>query len=91
MNSNSAKIYAFGLNFLLITNEGNYEIKSDGVYPSTMTANGLVEVPFDTTVQGALNNAIDVMSQKTSVDFAKGLRITFNEKIEDFDGPAESV
>ena len=88
-NNNSAKIFADGADYLIEKNDGNVIIKSDGVYPTTRTGNTLVEVPWDITTFGALNNAIEAMETKVSTDTAKGLRPLFFEKMEDYDSPEE--
>lgn len=87
---NTAKIYQDGPDFLLEKNTGNVIIKDDGVYPTTRTGNTLDPVPFDSAVQAKLNNAIYAMSQKVSLDTAKGIVDLLAEKMEDFDGPETS-
>lgn len=82
---NSAKLYQLEDGFLLETNEGNFEIKKSGVYPTTRTGNDLTEAPFDITAMGVLENAIVAMSAFAPVGLAIGLKIVFIEKSEDFD------
>ena len=82
---NSAKLYQLEDGFLLETNEGNFEIKNSGVYPTTRTGNDLTEAPFDTTSMGVLENATVAMSSLAPLGLAVGLKILFIEKSEDFD------
>jgi len=84
-NMNSAKLYQLEDGFLLEKNEGNFEIKNSGVYPTTRTGNDLTEAPFDITAMGVLENAIVAMSAFAPVGLAIGLKIVFIEKSEDFD------
>lgn len=83
--ANTAKLYQDGSNFLLTSNEGNYLIKNDGVYKTTLTGEGLDEVSFDINVQNALINATNASEDRVSYDACKMLAITITEKIEDFE------
>ena len=85
--ANSCKFYQDGNDILMESEDGNFIIKTVGMYPTTRTGNLLTEIPCDATVEGVLQNAINAMSETVSVDFAKGVMILVKEKKEDYDGP----
>ena len=82
---NTAKLYVDGDGFLVETNEGNYLVNNSGVYPTLRTGNDLEEALWDSTFEGVLENAITAMSKFVSLDTAKGLKLLYIEKSEDFD------
>lgn len=82
---NTAKLYVDEDGFLVETNEGNYLINNSGVYPTLRTGNDLEEALWDSTFEGVLENAITAMSKFVSLDTAKGLKLLYIEKSEDFD------
>ena len=83
--ANTAKLYQDGSDLLLTTNRGNYSVKSDGIYKTTQTGEGLTEVSFDITAQSIFQNAADASVDRISYDTCIGLLITVDEKMEDFD------
>lgn len=83
--ANTAKLYQDGSDLLLSTNNGNYIIKSDGIYRTTRNGEGLTELPFDITAQAAFDNATSASDTRLSVDACNALCILVNEKMEDFD------
>ena len=82
---NTTKLYQDGSDLLLTSNLGNYLIKSDGIYNSTRTGEGLTEVPFDLTAQAAFDNATNASEDRISYDACEALCVLVNEKMEDFD------
>ncbi len=82
---NTAKLYVDEDGFLVETNEGNYLVNNSGVYPTLRTGNDLEEALWDSTFEGVLENAITAMSKFVSLDTAKGLKLLYIEKSEDFD------
>lgn len=83
--ANTAKLYQDGSDLLLTTNRGNYSVKSDGIYKTTRTGEGLTEIPFDVTAQAAFQNATDASEDRLSYDACVALNVLVNEKMEDFD------
>ena len=87
---NTTKLYQDGSDLLLTSNLGNYIIKSDGIYKTTITGENLTEIPFDVTAQAAFNNATEASEDRLSHETCVALGITVIDKMEDFDGPSES-
>ena len=83
--ANTTKLYQDGSDMLLTTNRGNYSVKSDGIYKTTRTGEGLTEVPFDITAQAAFDNATNASVERLSYDACEALNVLVNEKMEDFD------
>ena len=83
--ANTTKLYQDGSDLLLTTNRGNYSVKSDGIYKTTRTGEGLTEVPFDVTAQAAFQNATDASEDRLSYDACEALLPLADEKMEDFD------
>ena len=82
---NTTKLYQDGSDLLLTSNLGNYLIKSDGIYNSTRTGEGLTEIAFDVTAQAAFQNATDASEDRLSYDACVALLPLADEKMEDFD------
>ena len=83
--ANTTKLYQDGSDLLLTTNRGNYSVKSDGIYKTTRTGEGLTEIPFDVTAQAAFQNATDASEGRLSYDACVALLPLVDEKMEDFD------
>jgi hypothetical protein len=82
---NTTKLYQDGSDLLLTTNRGNYSVKSDGIYKTTRTGEGLTEVPFDITAQAAFENAVAASEYRVSYDACVALLPLVDEKMEDYD------
>lgn len=82
---NTTKLYQDGSDLLLTTNRGNYSVKSDGIYKTTRTGEGLTEVAFDITAQAAFENAVAASEYRVSYDACVALLPLVDEKVEDFD------
>jgi hypothetical protein len=62
-----AQIYQDGDGYLLVTSEGNYEVRNSGFFTTTRDAAGLSVAYPDTTVQGVSANGKDSVNESKMV------------------------
>ncbi len=79
-----AQIYQDGDGILLVTSEGNYEMRNSGWFNTDRDATGLTVAYPDTTVQAIAANATDSVqeSKMVSLETAKALEALVQHLIE---------
>lgn len=84
---NTTKLFSAGTNYILSCGNGlKYLITPYAVVRVALDTENLTEVPFDVTVQGMINNALEYAGNVVMfVDEIKLIEALVQEKIEDFD------
>jgi len=82
---NSTKLYLYNDGYILVTVSGNYYITNNFIKPTDVSVESLEETVFDIGIQATIDNAFNSMVENVSLDFARGLALLVNEKVEDFD------